>query len=57
MRKLRSVTARHLPFGPTAGDLHVRVVLSAQLGGAMALNWSREGLIATLHLNKGRLEA
>jgi hypothetical protein len=29
--------------------------LSTQLGGAIAMNWSREGVIATLRLNKSRL--
>ena len=42
---------------PGYGSRMIARSLSAQLGGAMALNWSREGLIATLHLNKGRLEA
>ena len=42
---------------PGYGSRMIARSLSAQLGGGMALNWSREGLIATLHLNKGRLEA
>jgi hypothetical protein len=29
--------------------------LSAQLGGAIVMNWSKEGVIATLRLNKIRL--
>jgi hypothetical protein len=29
--------------------------LSGQLGGAIAMNWSREGVIATLRLDKRRL--
>lgn len=40
---------------PGYGSRMIARTLSAQLGGAIAMNWSREGVIATLRLNKSRL--
>ena len=40
---------------PGYGSRMIARTLSAQLGGAMAMNWSREGVIATLRLNQTRL--
>lgn len=44
------------PDNPTGfGSRMIARTLSAQLSGAMATNWSEDGLIATLRLNKSRL--
>ena len=40
---------------PGYGSRMIARTLSAQLGGAIAMNWSREGVIATLRLSKSRL--
>lgn len=40
---------------PGYGSRMIARSLSAQLGGAIAMNWSKEGVIATLRLNKSRL--
>ena len=37
------------------GSRMIARTLSTQLGGAIAMNWSREGVIATLRLSKRRL--
>ena len=39
---------------PGYGSRMIARTLSAQLGGYIAMNWSREGVIATLRLNKSR---
>ena len=39
---------------PGYGSRMIARTLSAQLGGEIAMNWSREGVIATLRLNKSR---
>jgi len=40
---------------PGYGSRMIARSLSAQLGGAIVMNWSKEGVIATLRLNKIRL--
>lgn len=40
---------------PGYGSRMIASTLSAQLGGSIDMNWSREGVIATLRLNKHRL--
>ena len=40
---------------PGYGSRMIARSLSAQLGGAIAMNWSKDGVIATLRLNKSRL--
>ncbi|MEI9900884.1 MAG: sensor histidine kinase [Hyphomicrobium sp.] len=37
------------------GSRMIERSLSAQLGGSISMDWSKEGVIATLRLNKGRL--
>lgn len=40
---------------PGYGSRMIARTLSAQLGGAIAMNWSSEGVIATVRLNESRL--
>ena len=40
---------------PGYGSRMIARTLSTQLGGAIAMNWSSEGVIATVRLNKSRL--
>jgi two-component sensor histidine kinase len=40
---------------PGYGSRMIARSLSAQLGGAIAMNWSKDGVIATLRLNKSKL--
>ena len=40
---------------PGYGSRMIARTLSAQLGGTISMNWSKEGVIATVRLNKGRL--
>jgi hypothetical protein len=53
----RALTTRvaALEKPPGYGSRMIARSLSAQLGGTIAMNWSKEGVIATLRLNKSRL--
>ena len=48
-----TVVAPDKPAG--YGSRMIARSLSAQLGGEISMNWSRDGVIATLRLNKSRL--
>lgn len=48
-----TVTVPNKPQG--YGSRMIARTLSAQLGGAIAMNWSKDGVIATVRLNKSRL--